>query len=222
MTGKSDSSKSPGEGTRNRIIETARKIIEEKGVAGLHIRDLARKVGIREGSIYNHFSSREEIIKDIFRGIDAGLSPLGAIVDLRSTPREQLDQLGKSIRERGFPDFLRESAQYLIRYFKENRNSLALLRTVISERFHDASARAAYEEVFRKDMTRASSAICAIAHEQGLIKSAIQPEALTGLIVAVFEYAIGQSAGRKGTEIFGSVVNDLLGLVGMLAVKEEK
>ena len=60
----------------------------ERGVGGLRIRGIARAVGIREDSIYNHFAGRDEIIRVIFEQADASMSPTGATLDLDRTPKE--------------------------------------------------------------------------------------------------------------------------------------
>ena len=57
--------------TRERILDAATRVIVERGVAGLRIRAVARDVGIREGSIYNHFSGRADMIRAIFRRVNA-------------------------------------------------------------------------------------------------------------------------------------------------------
>lgn len=47
--------------TRERILVAALDLFAAQGYAGASIRQLARAVGIRESSIYNHFSGKDEI-----------------------------------------------------------------------------------------------------------------------------------------------------------------
>src|SRR5512136_1147155 len=151
------------QGTRQRILEAATRLIVERGVGGLRIRDVARLVGIREGSLYNHYTGRDELIQAIFEQVDAGMSPLGRILDLERTPTEQLQLAREEIRARGLAGFLAASGEHLLKHFARNPDSLRLLRAVLSARFHDPSARRAYEEVFRSDMERALLAIFHLA-----------------------------------------------------------
>ena len=153
----------------------------ERGVGGLRIREVARAVGIREGSIYNHFAGRDEIIRAIFEQVDAAMSPFGETLDMETTPKEQLRLAGEEIRTRGLAGFLSASAEHLLRHFTRNPDSLRLIRAILSARFHDPGARQAYEEVFRKDMSRALQAIFHLAAERGLLREAVQPQDLADL-----------------------------------------
>ena len=53
--------------TKQKIFETAIKLFSEKGYKGTSIREIVIKVGIKESSLYNHFSSKKEILNEIFR-----------------------------------------------------------------------------------------------------------------------------------------------------------
>jgi AcrR family transcriptional regulator len=47
--------------TRERILEAALDLFARQGFAGTSVRQLARAVGLRESSLYNHFASKEAI-----------------------------------------------------------------------------------------------------------------------------------------------------------------
>ncbi|WP_055669527.1 TetR/AcrR family transcriptional regulator [Desnuesiella massiliensis] len=51
--------------TKDRILEEAINLFSIKGYDGVSIRDISKAVGIKESSIYNHFSSKEEILDTI-------------------------------------------------------------------------------------------------------------------------------------------------------------
>jgi len=51
--------------TKTEIFNAALTLFSEKSYHGASIRDIAKKIGKRESSIYNHFSSKEEILTDI-------------------------------------------------------------------------------------------------------------------------------------------------------------
>ena len=48
--------------TRERLIEAAVELIEERGVSRLRLREVAEKVGIQEPSIYAFFASRDDLV----------------------------------------------------------------------------------------------------------------------------------------------------------------
>ncbi|HRN93610.1 MAG: TetR/AcrR family transcriptional regulator [Chitinophagales bacterium] len=47
------------------IRNSAQKLFQEKGYAATSMRDLAKEVGVEAPSLYNHFSSKNELLKEI-------------------------------------------------------------------------------------------------------------------------------------------------------------
>jgi AcrR family transcriptional regulator len=52
--------------TKARILNSAYELFVEKGYRGSSMRDIAENAGIKAGSIYNHFKTKEEIFKAVF------------------------------------------------------------------------------------------------------------------------------------------------------------
>jgi AcrR family transcriptional regulator len=53
---------SAAEETRQRILDVARQLFVERGYAGTSIRDIAEELRMTKGSLYYHFSSKEELL----------------------------------------------------------------------------------------------------------------------------------------------------------------
>jgi AcrR family transcriptional regulator len=53
------------ERTRRRLIDAARALIAEKGVAGLRIAELTDVAGVGMGSFYNHFATKEALVEAV-------------------------------------------------------------------------------------------------------------------------------------------------------------
>ncbi len=51
--------------TKKSILENALYLFKEKGYQSVGMRELAKSVGIKAASIYNHYKSKEEILLDI-------------------------------------------------------------------------------------------------------------------------------------------------------------
>jgi AcrR family transcriptional regulator len=58
--------------TREEILDAALAVMTEQGVAALNLTEVARRVGLRQPSLYQYFSSRTEVYDGLFeRGMNA-------------------------------------------------------------------------------------------------------------------------------------------------------
>ncbi len=53
--------------TRARILDAAAKVFQEKGYSGTRLADIAAVAGMRAGSLYYHFASREDLVEAVLR-----------------------------------------------------------------------------------------------------------------------------------------------------------
>lgn len=53
--------------TKERILEASLKLFSEKGIRETTIKDISKEVGITEGAIYRHFTTKEDIVKELFK-----------------------------------------------------------------------------------------------------------------------------------------------------------
>ena len=53
--------------TRLRIFDAAAQVFHEQGYVGARLTDIAAAAGLQAGSLYYHFSSREELVTELFR-----------------------------------------------------------------------------------------------------------------------------------------------------------
>lgn len=88
--------------TRERLLDAALKRFSRDGWGGTSIRDLARDVGVREGSVYKHFRSKQEIFDALVQRADTRMaevtatlgvsvdSPASALPDYRGIDEDRL------------------------------------------------------------------------------------------------------------------------------------
>ena len=63
--------------TRDRIIETASRLFQEKGVDGVGVDEIMRESGLTHGGFYAHFVNKEDLVEQAcIRAIDAKLDEL--------------------------------------------------------------------------------------------------------------------------------------------------
>lgn len=82
------------------IVISALEIINELGIEGLSIRELAKRQGVVEGALYKHFKSKEEILQailDYYTRYDSKIK--NTIDNSKLTPRESIKFIIKSYAE---------------------------------------------------------------------------------------------------------------------------
>lgn len=69
------------EETRDRILETASRLFQEKGVDGVGVDEIMRESGLTHGGFYAHFANKEDLVEQAcIRAIDAKLDELQAFM----------------------------------------------------------------------------------------------------------------------------------------------
>jgi AcrR family transcriptional regulator len=55
--------------TRERLLRAAQKLIEQEGYGGASVMAIAEGAGVAAGTLYRHFSSKEELFVELFRAV---------------------------------------------------------------------------------------------------------------------------------------------------------
>lgn len=85
---------SPPNSRRDELLELAASMFAERGLRATTVRDIADGAGILSGSLYHHFSSKEEMVDELLRGFLDGLfARYGEIVDTEPNPLERFKGL---------------------------------------------------------------------------------------------------------------------------------
>ena len=79
---------------RDELLELAAVMFAERGLRATTVRDIADGAGILSGSLYHHFSSKEEMVDELLRGfLDWLFERYHEIVDSEPNPLERLKGL---------------------------------------------------------------------------------------------------------------------------------
>ena len=78
---------------RELILNAAQDCLRDRGLKGLNIRDVAKTAGVSLGSVHYYFSSKEEILVEIFRQFVLRVSEATLSATPDANPREVLIHL---------------------------------------------------------------------------------------------------------------------------------
>ncbi|MGV0716389.1 TetR family transcriptional regulator KstR2 [Mycolicibacterium sp. XJ662] len=79
---------------RDELLELAASMFAERGLRATTVRDIADSAGILSGSLYHHFSSKEEMVDEVLRNfLDWLFTRYQEIVDTEPNPLERLKGL---------------------------------------------------------------------------------------------------------------------------------
>ena len=93
-----------------RILEVARRLLREHGYLGLKMDEIASEMEYSKGTIYQHFSSKEDVIMELaVQTIEKRLELMARASEYRGRPRERVAALGVAVElfVRRFPDYFR-------------------------------------------------------------------------------------------------------------------
>jgi AcrR family transcriptional regulator len=107
-----------GQRTRQVIIDAAYRLIIDQGYAATSMRQIAGKANLALGSIYNHFSSKEEVFRVIIQ---------------ERHPFFQILPVLNSVQGRTIEEFIRNAAHTLIEQLGQNPDFLNLMLIEIVE-----------------------------------------------------------------------------------------
>ncbi len=122
--------------TKEKIFNVSLDLFSEKGYNEVSVREIAKKVGIKESSIYNHYSKKEDILNSIF---DYFISNMN---DTEISPEQMEKLLNKS--PMSLYHFGSESVKHQFTQIK----MIKILRLIFIEIYHNDKIK----EFFLKEM----------------------------------------------------------------------
>jgi len=115
--------------TKERIFDVSIELFAAKGFDAVSVREIARGVGIRESSIYNHYPSKNAILDDIFQYFEKEL------IKMRPPEAQNPAKLNELT-----PDVFRERVKRTLNILKTPKMA-KIFQISSSEQFRDERAK---------------------------------------------------------------------------------
>jgi AcrR family transcriptional regulator len=200
--------------THARILDAAIDLFSIQSFSGVSIRDIARAVGIKESSIYNHFASKDALLAEIFtlyEGEYAKLIPSEELVEhvLNTITPEQFWKNGfRNFKEMmGSPRMEKMTRILTMEMYRNPRAQEILLENAIYKPIDFA------EKIFRKLIDRGQI----LALDPHLLAVEFQ----STLFALYIEYLVLHSSG-KNTEVVEQRVTDPIHFFRELVKREQQ
>jgi TetR/AcrR family transcriptional regulator, transcriptional repressor for nem operon len=163
-----------GESTRQRIIEQAAPLFNQRGFEGCSMQDVLEATGLEKGGVYRHFESKEELAAEVFR------YTWGRAVKMRW---EGLEKIEGSV----------EKLRYFVRRFVETPGPVPggcpLMNTAIEADDGNAVLRGLVHAGI-KDWKKKLCGIVEKGIEAGEIRNGVEPRQIANSMIAALEGAL--------------------------------
>ena len=179
--------------TKQKIFEKAIELFSKKGCNGASMREIAKEIGIKESSIYNHYKSKDEIIDNIFDYFAS------SIKNYRPSELE----LNKMMDFMSPEDLFKH---LVITYGRSLNGKLdSIARIIYSEQFKNVKAKKLMLETILREPSAFIAKLLDMMIEKNLIKkidsALIADEYNYALVAITTEYAHAVNDGEDTTPI---------------------
>lgn len=172
-----------GELTRQRIIELAAPLFNQRGFAGCSMQDVMEATGLEKGGLYRHFHSKEELAAEALR------------YSLQRTDNIRTDHLDQT---HGSVELLRSFVERFVETSSPVPGGCPLMNTAIDSDDGNATLRELAREGFSEWRARLSK-IVEEGIRRGEIRKKTEPRTVANLMIATLEGALMMSRleGKK-------------------------
>ncbi len=89
-----------GAQTRARLVDAAKKVFERDGFLNARVLDIAETAGLKHGSFYHYFDSKEQIFREVAEAQEQRLTAPDAATTPDGSPRDRIRQANRRYLER--------------------------------------------------------------------------------------------------------------------------
>ncbi|OQX78036.1 MAG: hypothetical protein B6D61_06340 [Bacteroidetes bacterium 4484_249] len=159
---------------QQQIIDESIKIIDEKGIQGLTIKNLSKAIGISEPGIYRHFESKTEILLTILNNFkDMALMLSGMMETYEASAIEKINFMFSKMLELFSETPSMVSVIFSEEIFKNEeilKNRIVEILNLHAQTIENIISKGQTENTIRKDIDEKSLALMAMGSLRLLVK----------------------------------------------------
>lgn len=178
--------------TKERIIEEALTLFSMKGVKGTSVKNIAEAVGIKDSSIYKHFTSKQEILDAIVGQVSTRITALsGALgVSGEGDQRTEAKMFGSLSLQQ-----LQELSRKFFLFYLQDEFISRFWRLAIMEQYQNVTFYDKYRRIFMEESLTYLTKLFAEMIKQKLFCEA-DPEVLAMNFYTPIFFMLSKYSGR--------------------------
>ncbi|HWR23054.1 MAG TPA: TetR/AcrR family transcriptional regulator [Feifaniaceae bacterium] len=157
--------------TKQKILYAALDLFSQKGYEAVSVRDIARAVGVKESSLYNHFQNKRDIYRSILDFCAQKGGEIGRSLDLTDEKNcYVVDTHIRGLYRNTTPEQFAHMAETLFDYYFMDDLNVKLRKMLTIEQYRDREAEKRYREnAFDAALTYQTELFAALM-EEGLFR----------------------------------------------------
>jgi AcrR family transcriptional regulator len=189
-----------GARTRVRILDSAAEVFREKGYAATSLNDIALAAGLKTGSLYFHFPTKDGLVHEMLKyGIDVTLRQVS----------EAVEQLGPEARPR---ERVRAAIEaHMAALHSQTDYAAAVLRTIDQFPPETLKRYRAHERRYHRYWQRLLSG----AQQAGTVTAGLDTKLLAALLLGAMNSTWRATSQRRGLD--ERVIDTLMAMLGSIA-----
>lgn len=129
--------------TKEKIAEVALRMFAQRGYEAVSIRDICAEVGVKESTIYYHYTDKRAIYEALLERIRQKMQAMAQAFDLRFADAASVPKMA----------FVKVTLLYLEQYFCD-KDVLPFLRMLDLEKYRDAPSAALFDQLLFEEPLR--------------------------------------------------------------------
>lgn len=152
-------------GTREKIVYEALNLFSKKGFNAVSVRDIAKAVGIKASSLYNHFKNKQDIFDTIIKNYSQHVNNFFKCIKLEEYPN--IIMLSK-IKELSNEQFFKRSID-VFNFYLYDEYMVKFRKLLTIEQFNNSNLSNLYNKIFIDDILSFQAKIFKILMEANIL-----------------------------------------------------
>lgn len=154
--------------TRQRILDAALDLFSTGGYEGVSVKEIAGAVGIKDSSLYKHFSGKQDIFDTLMAEMNARFEETVAFYRL---PQGEIEQVAEEYG-RGDLAWLKKACEAVFLFFLQDPKASRFRKMLMIEQYRSGTAAHTFRSWFTDDAIRFQEALFAEMMRRGYFRQA--------------------------------------------------